>query len=275
MRKKLGVVPYVFARPLVHGLGEAGSKFELEYADPVSVAVKMREQSLDVAFLSSIDFALNSPDYSIIPGIGASSPSADRSVLLAFQQGLQKIKSVAVANASTSEVVMTRILLAEKYEVNPTFVPLPSTCSLTVEAMLRRADAALIAGDESTLREDSIESALDLTEEWSDLSDLPFVHGFWVVRSNMLTKEELRMLQESKERGVNELGNIASEAAKQVGIAGERVTKLLTSLAFDLDEEDVESLLEFFRFAFYHRILGEVPEVKFLEIEQEPNPHFN
>ncbi|MEE9224596.1 MAG: MqnA/MqnD/SBP family protein [Bacteroidota bacterium] len=246
MRKKLGVVPYVFARPLVHGLGEAGSKFELEYADPVSVAVKMRERSLDVAFLSPIDYALNSPDYSIIPGIGASSPSADRSVLLAFQQGLQKIKSVAVANASTSEVVMTRILLAEKYEVNPTFVPLPSTCSLTVEAMLRRADAALIAGDESTLREDSIESALDLTEEWSDLSDLPFVHEFWVVRSNMLTKEELRMLQESKERGVNELDNIATEAAKQVGIAGERVTKLLTSLVFDLDEEDVESLLEFF-----------------------------
>lgn len=32
------------------------------YVDPVSITVQMRERSLDVAFLSPIDYALNSPD---------------------------------------------------------------------------------------------------------------------------------------------------------------------------------------------------------------------
>ncbi|MEE9289146.1 MAG: MqnA/MqnD/SBP family protein, partial [Bacteroidota bacterium] len=139
MRKKLGVVPHVFAKPLVYGLGESGAKFELECADPATIAARMRERLLDVAFLSPIDYALHAPEYSIVPGIGVSSLSANRSLLLAFQEDLQKIQSVAVANASTSDVVAARIILEENYEVNPTFVPLRFSSSLTVEAMLTRA----------------------------------------------------------------------------------------------------------------------------------------
>ncbi len=275
VKKKIGVIPIVSARPLVYGLGDAGSSFELEFAHQSSIAAKMRQGSLDVAFLSPIDYALNSSDYSIVPGIGVSSATANRSLLLAFKQGLRRIERVAISNVSTSEVLIARFILAENYEVNPTFVPIPPRPSLTVETMLTRADAALIAGDESALKGDSIKSAFDLTEEWQTLSNLPFVHGFWVVRHNMLTKNELRALRESKERGVSELEVIATETADRFGVAVERVAEYLATLVFDLDEEDVKSLREFFRMAFYHGVIGEVPELKFLQIEPKPDPLSN
>ncbi len=275
MRKKLGVVPHVFVKPLVYGLGESGAKFELEYADPATIAARMRERLLDVAFLSPIDYALHAPDYSIVPGIGVSSPSGNRSLLLAFQEGLQKIQSVAVANASTSDVVAARIILGENYQVNPTFVPLRSSSCLTVEAMLTRADSALITGDESALRKSPIKCALDLTEEWNTLYHLPFVHGFWVARSNILTSEELCVLQESKDRGVNGLEEIAAEAAQHAGIDSEHVMRFLATLRFNLYGEDVESIRELFRLAFYHGVLGEVPEMRFVDTGEESKLNFN
>lgn len=102
--------------------------------------------------------------------------------------------------------------------------------------MLASTDCTLIPGGENTLSENSMESALDLIEEWSDLSGLPFVHGFWVVRPNMLTKEELRTLRESKQRALNEFEEIATKAASATRRSVERASELLRSLAFDLDE---------------------------------------
>lgn len=280
MQKTIGVVPHLFARPLVYGLEGAGSKFRLDYASPTTLASKMREGALDLAFLSPIDYALNSSDYSIIPGIGVSSPTADRSVLLGFHQGLKNIGTVAVADASTSEVVLTRIILKEKHEIDPTFVPLPPSSLLSVEAMLDRADAALITGDDGPLKGYAFQSAFDLVDEWLDLTGLPFVHGFWVLRPNALSEEGVRDLRTSKERGINGLEEIAAAAAGATQTPIDRVQDFLKSLTFDLDDEDVDALRQFLRFAFYHGMIADVPELKFVrdarwDSDLDPNSLLN
>ena len=93
---------------------------------------------------------------------------------------------------------------------------------------------------------------LDLVEEWSDFTELPFVHGVWTERANALTDEEAELLIKAGKRGVEKVRE--NEKREQTGEQ---------PFSFLLDEENIASLGEFFRLAYYHGILPDIPDLNF------------
>src|SRR5262249_36006299 len=110
-----------------------------------------------------------------------------RSLLLVRRaaQRLDRLRTVAADTASRTTIAYSRILLQKWGNPGVRFMPMAAD----LDAMLERADAAIIIGDpalmaleESANRFERTGEELiyhDLAEEWRNLTDLPFISAVW------------------------------------------------------------------------------------------------
>lgn len=256
--KHLGIPPHVYCLPLVSRLKEG--LFSLRTDSAAQNAIGMRDHDLDGAFLTPIDYARESSEYRIVPGIAVSSRTPTDTIVLHFKTGLHTIKTVAVHPTSTSEIVLASILLSERFDVRPRIVPVFGS----FDEMMKAADAALLVGNEALELREVHRNKLDLVEEWGDMTGLPYVHGFWCTRGSDFTPEEIAGLQSAGEQVAGSLDDIAaSGATKFPGGSSAGLHQYLESLSFTFADEEQEALTEFLRYAFYHGVVPDVAELNF------------
>jgi chorismate dehydratase len=267
---RFGVPRYVYTKPLTYGLEHAAEKADLLTDLSSQNALRLKSRELDVALLTPVDYARNSNEHLIVPNICASS-TASRTVLLHLREGLRRINTIAVDIGLTSELVLAKIVLSEKYDSEPQFIPMTPD----INTMLAKADAALLVGGPALFSSLDAARTIDLVEEWGDLTDLPYVHALWLSHRNSLTLDTVHSLKQSCEQGVRHMKEIALEASKNEEVSRQEFESYLSSFRFDLDDEAVESISEFYRYAFYYGMLGEVPEIKLYPEELPPDIPLN
>ncbi len=257
-RKRLGVSPHAYCLPLIEGL-ENNTAFELCVDATTKNAIKLRAHELDAAFLSPIDYARGSSEYLIVPTIAVSSRQGNEAVVLHFREGLHGISSLAVDPSSTSEIILAKILLAEKFDSEPAIVPATGT----LDEMLSKADAVLLTGDNALRAASSHVNKLDLIEEWDDLVDLPFVHGFWCGREDAISLSEIEQLRGARDHGVQALDRLSVESAARFvsPITGKTMRKYFRGFTYEFTDEVRDGLAEFLRYAFYHGVLPDVADI--------------
>ena len=258
--KRLGVPSAFYARPLTAHLAER-DLFDRRVDVPVQHAVQLREHELDAAFLTPIDYARDSTEYRIVPGVGISSASATGSVSLLFHEEMHTIRSVAIDPSSLSEIILAKIVLAEEYELEPKFIPFVGHA----DRALAQADAVVLVGDASLRELSTHPHRIDLVEAWNDLSGLPYVHGFWCGGEDALTTEEVQWLIQGAYSGRASLDTIANELPPGAfpTLSHADMSDYLHAFSYDLNEDDLEGLREFLRYAFYHGVTPDVAELHF------------
>jgi chorismate dehydratase len=248
MPKRIGIPSLVYSRPVSDGLRKkAGRAFELVEGAPAQLAYELRQAALDGAFLSPIDYARDYSRLMLVPDVGAVSEGESGAILLVFHEKTRKIETVCADPAFASEVVLAHLVLVEKYGIAPQIVPFAGPW----EEALGKADAVLAAGDEA-LSLARTPNKMDLVDEWKDITEFPYVHGVWAVRENALTERELRLIVEGTRLGEKQLPTGA-----EMGF--------FHHFRYRLDEPAVNGLTEFYRMAYYHGILKDIPEIRFVE----------
>ena len=256
MSKRLGVISHLYAQPLFHKLMHAAENeappFTIVNDVTAALAVKLRQKELDGAFLSPIDYAKDYAKYRIVPNVGVVSEGDGGVIQLLFNEHLRDIKTIAVDATSSSEIVLANIVLKEKHNIIPTIIPTP----VSPEEALKKADAVLLVGDTAlSMKEHS--NRIDLVDEWTDITEFPFVHGVWVAREKVLSSSEMQNLIDAAQNGMKDFPFDESNLG------------YLEEFDYELKEEAVLSLTEFFRMAFYHGILKDIPDVKFHSLEEQ------
>jgi chorismate dehydratase len=242
--KRLGIPPHSFCKPLVHEFG-GGDLFDIIVDVPTVLAVRLREHDLDAAFLTPLDYARESPEYRIVPGVAVSSQNASNVVLLHLKEGIHGVTSLAVNASASSEIVLAKIILAEEFDVAPAIVPMHRP----LDDMLVKADASLLVGDDALRLPPLQYRALDLVEAWSELTDLPYVHGLWCGRDDGLTPVEIQAIQHARDRDA------------------EHVDEYTRAFSYDFGEDVAAGLREFLQYSYYHGVLPEVPDLRFYPID--------
>ncbi len=274
----LGVTNALSLKPLLEGLESASSQFHLHSDIPANIAVafsgRVSAPDLDCAFLTPIDYAHHGADYQIVPGLCVSSAVPTNTIRLFVKQEDRSISRIAVDIRVTSEIVLANLILLEKYPNLPSekkkleFLPmLPD-----LPAMLKKADAALIVNFLGPVEASPETFALDLVEEWTDMTGLPYVHGFWVGREGKLNQEICDAFFQAKKKGVSALGVRAVHGAPAYGLSTESCLQYLSSFRYELGSEEEESLSEFFRYAFFHGVIGDVPDMNLFPLNVPPSP---
>ncbi len=272
--KRLGIPPHLYALPLKGGArGDPGYEWVVDL--PARNAIALRDGSLDLAFLTPVEYARESSLYYIVRGVAVSSRGGDGSVALLFREGIHRLSSLAIDPSSASEIVLARIILAEQFNLRPALVPFRTT----PEASLEHADAVLVVGDHALRMTRVHGNTLDLVEEWEEMTSLPYVHGIWCGREHAAGAEDLQQLQHLCSEGRRALPALSRAAAREGRLDpmdARQILEYLEGLNFEETEDVEEGLREFIRYAYYHGVLPDIADLQYYgsnpESDEEPPP---
>jgi chorismate dehydratase len=253
---RLGVVSYLNAMPLVHGL-ESDARFTLVREVPSRIAEMLHAGEVDLGMIPSVEYAAG--DYAIVPGIGIASRGPVRSVNLFHRRRLEGVRRVALDVSSRTSVALAKILLRERLGHDPEYV----TMGPPVDDMLAAADAALVIGDPALYFRGEAER-LDLGEEWHSRTGLPFVFAFWAGPAGAVDEGGVARLQQALRSGQAAFSQIAAQYnGLGAGRGPESEAYLRRNIVCDLGEGELGGLREFYRRARALGLIDRVPDLRF------------
>jgi chorismate dehydratase len=201
--------------------------------------------------------------YAIVPGVAIASRGPVRSVCLFHRGPLAEVRRVALDTSSRASAGLVKVLLHARLGRDPEYVPMAPG----LDAMLAEANAALLIGDPALDLEADAQRGLerlDLGEEWTRLTGLPFVYAFWAGPEGVVGGSGVRRLQQALGEGLGALGAIAArKAGGDAARAAKYEAYLRDNIVYRLDEAEREGLREFFRRTHAIGLVPAVPELRF------------
>lgn len=271
-RYRLGISDALYLQPLAAGLGTSDFPFELLRDLPAKLSYEMNEHTgnLRCAFLSPIDYGRRGGDFRIVPGVGVSSSSPTGTSRLFVRPDARNIDTVAVDLRVTSDIVLARIILSERYPNLPSDAARLKVIPMMPDlpAMLARADAALLGHAERSLPPQHEVFSLDLVQEWYELTGLPFVHGLWVAREEDLNNDVVEALVTSRDAAPGAAAALAQELESSTGVPAAAYEAYFSAFSYSLDTPQIGSLEEFFHYSFYLGVLPDKPDLNFFDVSR-------
>ena len=177
------------------------------------------------------------------------------------RRALKDIRHIALDTSSRTAVTLIRVLCRHRFGIDPEFVP----HGPDVAAMVRDYDAGLLIGDPAF----DVDAAalgltkIDLGEEWTTMTGLPFVYAAWTGRAGAIGADDMRLLQEATADGVASYPAIADEYGKGSAATAQRALAYLRdNMRYGLGPDEEQGLQMFLDYATN---LGLAPKRRRLE----------
>jgi chorismate dehydratase len=237
----MGAVGYLNARPLTWSLDRSPERWQVRYDLPSVCARLLYDAEVDLGLVPSIEY-LRSDEYRFVPG----GPVA--SVALFTRRPIADVRHIALDTSSRTSVALIQVLCEHKYGIRPEFVP----HGPDVAVMIRDYDAGLLIGDPA-LEVDPVTlgaTKIDLGDEWTAMTGLPFVYAAWTGRAGAIGTDVLGQLQEAQSEGVASYDGIAEEYGRGDAAATRRALAYLRdNMRYGLGQDEAAGLQLFLDYA--------------------------
>jgi chorismate dehydratase len=246
---RLGRISYMNMAPAFY-------RIDAEYEEVQGVPTELNRAliagEIDVAPISSIEYARHADTLRLLPRLCVSSEGAVESIQLVSKLPLDEIRVVAITPESATSVVLTKVLLPHAEHV-----PLGE-----------QADAKLLIGD-AALRsafEDPTPHH-DLGRLWLDRTGLPMVFAVWAVRepapAGIVALEDA--LVASVRRAREEPEQLAYEASEVYGYPAGFTARYFEKLRYRFGPRERAGFITFLELARDVGRLDAVPELRFVQ----------
>lgn len=243
---RLGAVSYLNARPLTWALDRDPARWQVRYDLPAACANLLAAGEVDLGLVPSIEYL--QADYRLVPGVAIGSRGPVASVALFTRVPLAGITRVALDTSSRTSVALTKVLCAHRFRIDPTFVP----HAPDLPAMLHDCGAGLLIGDPALEADHRALGAtrIDLGEEWTAMTGLPFVYAAWTGKPGAATAGDVAALQAAQADGVAAFDAIAAEYGRgDAGTAHRAGQYLRDNMRYGLGEPEAAGLQLFLDYA--------------------------
>jgi chorismate dehydratase len=250
---------------------ELAERYSIDRMKPSECADRLAAGTADIGLIPIAALA-TAPGLHVLPGCTIAAKGRVRSLLLVHRaaQPIAAVRTVAADVASRTTVAYARLLMRLWGNAEAAFQPM----SADLDAMLARADAAVLIGDPALLaleeRNNRLERTeeelvyLDLAEEWRKATGLAFVSAVWAAAPDTtslgspLDEGVAKDLIASRDHGLKNIDALVAEWSGRIPIPEKTIRTYLTeNIHYVLDEECVEGMHGFFRMAAEARILPE------------------
>lgn len=255
---RVGAVSFLNTKPLIYPFLNGQLQTEeisLSVKVPSRLATQLSDGELDIGLIPIVEyFRANAKGagYRILPNIAIGSRGSVLSIQLFSRVPIPDIQQVALDTSSRSSVTLLKILLAEKYQLTPTFI----SCDPSIEPASSETDAVLLIGDAALRNLDTTEYSADLGTEWHELTGLPFVYACWVARSDAQLGNVPKLLLDAKTLGIEQIPEIARIEAPKLSFTEDLCRRYLQHhIHYDLDDLSIEGLELFYELAVKNRLV--------------------
>jgi chorismate dehydratase len=182
--------------------------FALRFDVPSKCAALLHEGSIDVGMIPSIEYLRGTEEYRFVPGLGIISDGPVASVAMFTTTPVDRIRTIAADTSSRTSNGLLHVLCYESFGIDPEFIPMPPE----PREMLQRCDAALLIGDPALFFDHDAAGVqkVDLGEQWTSLTRLPFVWAAWVGRPGILSGDAIATLTDARDKGVAASDEVAT-----------------------------------------------------------------
>ena len=247
---RLGRISYANMAPVFYELG--GDSFEQVSGVPTQLNRLLLNGEIDVAPISSIEYARNADRLKLLPQLCVSAEGAVDSIQLITRKPLEQVRSVAVTPESATSVVLTRVLLG-----GVELVPLDHPA----DAKMLIGDAALHSAFEDPTPH------YDLGRLWQERTGLPMVFAVWACREGV--HEGLEELERAHLRALalarSEPERLARRASDEYGWPPGFLARYFEKLRYHFGPRERQGLVRFFELAHLAGELETVPELHFVQ----------
>ena len=248
---RLGRISYANMAPVFY-------KVEAEVEEVIGVPTELNRMlldgELDIAPISSIEYARNADQLRILPRLCVSSEGAVDSIQLVTRMQFNHVRTVAVTPESATSVVLTRILLP-KAEILP--------LGMEADAKLLIGDAALHSAYEDPTPH------FDLGRLWLEKTGLPMVFAVWAapepVVDGLVELEHALVASVRLARSEPEL--LARKASELYGYPAGFLARYFEKLRYSFGPRERAGLYTFLEMARDAGELTHVPELRFVRDE--------
>ncbi len=249
---RLGRISYVNMAPVFFRLD---AEVDEVVGVPTDLNRRLIDGEIDLAPISSIEYARNASRLRILPRLCVSSEGAVDSIQLVSRTPLEQVRTVAVTPESATSVVLTKVLLPDAEHV-----PLGE-----------EADAKLLIGDAA------LKSAFedptphyDLGRLWRERTGLPMVFAVWAapepVAEGIVALEDALVASLREARAEPE--RLAFEASERYGYPPGFLARYFEKLRYQFGPRERAGLITFLELARDAGQLGHVPELRFVQREE-------
>ncbi len=249
---RLGRISYVNMAPVFYRLD---AEVEEVQGVPTDLNRRLVAREIDLAPISSIEYARNAATLRILPRLCVSSEGAVDSIQLVSKVPLDRVRVVAVTPESATSVVLTKVLIPDAEHV-----PLGEDA----EAKLLIGDAALKSAFEDPTPHH------DLGRLWLERTGLPMVFAVWAAPDPPVagTAELEDALVESVRLARAEPEQLAYEASERYGYPPGFLARYFEKLRYRFGPRERAGLYTFLEMAHEVGELDRVPELRF--VHEEP-----
>jgi chorismate dehydratase len=253
---KVGKIQYKNCLPFYYELFERSEyhpeQVKLYENYPTKINEAMRKGTIDIAPVSSLEYANHQDLYDVIPGVTVATKDYAGSVILFSKKKIDSLNGakIALTNQSLSSATLLKVLLKSAYKFENEFQV------VTASNKAASSDAVLLIGDEALFfKSERFPYKYDLGKLWWDWTEKPFCFALWVVRKEFARKNRVWVNEFSQNLKINlqrNLTNIEGFLKESLGIhfLDEEFSILYGyyfNLHYFLDEDVIEGMELFFR----------------------------
>ncbi len=270
MKVKIGKIDFANLYPIYHFLEKSETLGACRFIKgvPSKINALLRENSLDIAPSSSIEYLRNRAAYDLIEGHSVSSGGSIKSILLFSKVRIEDLGNKTILSSVQSETgaALLKIIITKFYGLNARF----QISSLPLREGLKDHSAFFLIGDDALREGCKINNLLevhgsgegefyvyDLGEIWQQHTDLPFVFALWITGKGKVEKSKIdafrQELDQARDKALLNFENLAVTSFYSKIFSADLLLSYWKSINYTLSDLEFKGLM---LFEHYLRELG-------------------
>lgn len=244
----------IFSRILSSAFDESDKK-NLHYLSSAILSKNLSEKKNSIALIPTLDL-INHKELFISQAIGISFDESISNSYIYFNQKEKIVNEIVLAgDVSTNEAILTKILFAETYGVDVQL-------SFEKTSGGSSGNNRIIVGDRNFM-EGNLDSSISFTEEIIEMISAPYVNFVFASESeNEIAKFNSKYRDIISALNLSEVFDNTSEYSALS--ARDYLIDNLQHVMFNLDEQDLEGIKQLLYLPYYHGIIKDLIDVKFV-----------
>ncbi|MEG6523540.1 menaquinone biosynthetic enzyme MqnA/MqnD family protein [Desulfotomaculum sp. 1211_IL3151] len=266
---RFGQVEYLNALPVFHALEEGLLAFDgkLIKGSPAVLNKMFLAGQLDIASISSIEYARNMDQCMILPDLSVSGDGPVKNALLFSKIPVMELegKKVCLTDSSATSTALLKVLFDHYYHLEANFI----TMQPDLDRMMTNGDGVLLIGDDALraylrVRQENLPyHVTDLGEIWKQFTGEPMVYTLWVIRRDFARENQEvvgilhNQLVESKQYVNASLISVLEKSRRRSGLPTDILEEYYQVIENGFTENHKKALLTFYDYCYKSGLIEE------------------